>query len=99
MATIETVTFQLAADAAEDDFLAADRRVQTEFAYHQPGLIRRTTARGANADDGWIVVTVWFDAEAADAAAGRASGDAAVAQLDGLIDAATLQRSRYVTLD
>src|SRR4051794_41370753 len=25
---------------ADEDFLAADKRVQTEFFYHQPGLVR-----------------------------------------------------------
>src|SRR4051812_28155246 len=99
MGAIETVTFRLSDDASEADFLAADRRVQTEFAYRQPGLLRRTTARSETADGGWIIVTVWSDPDAADAAAGKAAADPAVSHFDGLIDAATRQRARYVTLD
>lgn len=41
---IEIMRFKLAASAREDDFLRADRAVQEDFGYHQPGLMRRTTA-------------------------------------------------------
>ena len=44
MPVIETMTFRLAPGADEQAFLDADRRVQTDFAYRQPGLMRRTTA-------------------------------------------------------
>jgi len=57
MAVIGVVTFRLAPGTSDDQFLVADRRVQTEFAYHRPGIVRRTTARGA--DGTWIVVTLW----------------------------------------
>jgi hypothetical protein len=57
MAVIETLTFRLTANTDDAAFLAADRRLQTEFVYHQPGLVRRTTAR--NDDGEWFVVTLW----------------------------------------
>ena len=42
--------------------LALDRRLQTEVAYQQPGLLRRTTARGE--DGSWLVIQLWrSDAE------------------------------------
>lgn len=59
--------FRLAAEADEAAFLTADRRLQEEFAYQQPGLLRRTTARGE--DGGWIVIDLWRSAADADACA------------------------------
>jgi hypothetical protein len=54
---IEIMTFQLRPESSEAEFLAADRRVQTEFAYQQPGMIRRTTGR--NPDGTWVVIDLW----------------------------------------
>jgi hypothetical protein len=88
---IETLTFRTAPGTDDADFLAADRRVQTEVMYHQPGFLRRTTAR--NADGDWLVIMLWQDAASADAAALL---DAAVT---GLADPATVDRRRYTTLD
>jgi heme-degrading monooxygenase HmoA len=61
---IEIVTFRVVGD--ETEFVALDQRIQTEFAYQQPGLGRRTTARSEDGE--WIVITLWASAEAADAA-------------------------------
>ncbi len=44
MAVIETMMFRLVDGADEGAFLAVDKRLQTEFAYQQPGLLRRTTS-------------------------------------------------------
>ena len=65
MAVIETMTFALRPDADERAFLAADRRVQVEFAYQQPGLVRRTTAH--DSAGGWVVIDLWRSADDADA--------------------------------
>jgi len=54
---IEHQTFRLRAGVDEDAFVAIDARVQTEVVYQQPGLVRRTTARGADGD--WLVETWW----------------------------------------
>ena len=68
MTVIEICTFTSSADV--DTVRVADAAMQTEFAYQQPGLARRTTARD---DSGrWCVVTLWSshnDAVAADTAA------------------------------
>jgi heme-degrading monooxygenase HmoA len=65
VAMIEIATFRIV--GGEDAFLELDQRIQTEFVYQQPGLVRRTTAR---AEDGeWAVITVWSSAAHADAAA------------------------------
>ena len=60
MAVIETMTFRLVEGADESAFLLVDKRLQTEFAYQQPGLVRRTTARGVDAQAGeWVVIDLW----------------------------------------
>ena len=94
---IETMNFRLAPTTTDADFLAADRRVQTEFGYHQPGLVRRTTA---GADDGeWIVIDLWRSAAEADACAARWDADPAAAALMVLVDRDTVRVRRYETLD
>jgi hypothetical protein len=97
MPLIEITTFRLGAHATEAEFLDADRRVQTEFAYHQPGLLRRTTAR--DRDKGWVVITQWRDAADAEAAAARARHDPAIGDLDTLLEAGSVTTRAYETLD
>ena len=63
---IEILRFRLADGADEAAFLQADKRVQAEFAYQQPGLVRRTAARGD--DGGWVVIDLWHSAAQAEAA-------------------------------
>lgn len=88
---IEIQTFRLAPDADEAAFRAADARAQTEIAYQQPGLARRTTARS---DDGeWAVVTLWATAAQADAAT------PVIDALVAFIDAGSLRVARYEPLD
>ena len=94
---IEITTFRLAPGSEESGFEAADRTVQTQFAYQQPGLARRTTARAT--DGGWAVVTVWRSVEEADAARTRWADDPAALRFMACIDESTLRRDRYATLD
>jgi len=62
----EILTFRLAPGVDEATFRAIDERVQVEFAYQQPGLVRRTLGRH---DDGrWLALTIWTDSESALAA-------------------------------
>ncbi len=53
---VEIFTFRLAPGMSEADFLKADARVQNDFYYRRPGIVRRTTAR---AGDDWCVVVFW----------------------------------------
>jgi hypothetical protein len=69
---IEIMRFRLAPGRDEAEFIAADRRLQQEFAYQQPGLVRRTTARGADGD--WVVIDLWRSAADADACAAGGIG-------------------------
>lgn len=89
---LEIVTFALKAGADVAAFLAADARVQTEWAYQQPGIVRRTTARGHGGR--WAVVTVWSDAAAVDRAAAN-RGHPAIAEFDVLVDSATFRRELF----
>jgi hypothetical protein len=97
MELIEILTFQPADGADETALLDTDRRVQVDFAYQQPGIVRRTTAR--NDDGDWAVITVWGSPEEADAAARRARDDPATNALAALIDAASVRTQRFLTLE
>lgn len=63
----EILTFRLAPGVDEPTLRSIDDHVQVEFAYHQPGFLRRTIGR--HVDGRWLVLTVWTDVESALAAA------------------------------
>jgi hypothetical protein len=90
---IEIMMFRLAADCGEAEFLAADRRLQREFAARQPGLLSRTTARGEAG--GWIVIDVWRSAADADACDRRWEGDPAAQSFMALLDRSSVITERY----
>ena len=89
--------FRLLSRSDEAAFLAADRRVQEEFAYQQPGLLRRTTACGE--DGGWIVIDLWRSAADADACDARWEHDPVTQGFMALLDRASVSTERYVPLD
>ena len=89
--------FRLLPGAGEQAFLAADRRVQEDFAYRQPGLLRRTTARGG--DGSWIVIDLWRSAADADACDARWAHDAVAQAFMALLDRASVSTERYQELD
>ena len=97
MAVIEVVTFRLVPGTDEDAFLLADQDFQTSCLYLQPGLRRRTTARGAG--DEWLVVTMWETTGDADAAAVVCRDDPAAGAWAALVDPPSLTTRRYETLD
>jgi hypothetical protein len=95
MALIEIHTFRLRDGVDDATFLHADERVQQDFVPNLTGFVRRTAARG---DAGsWLVLTLWYEAANADAAA--AIDNEARARFVGLIDPATERVERYNTLD
>jgi len=96
MGAIETMTFRLREHADEAAFLAVDKRLQTDFAYQQPGLVRRTTARG---HDEWIVIDVWSSAEAADACAQRWNDDGLAQEFMSFVDRGSVDVRRYADLE
>jgi hypothetical protein len=97
---VETLTFRLADGVGDEAFLTADRRVQTEFAYRQPGLLRRTVARSAGDGGGreWIVIDLWASAADADACDARWATDPVAADFMACVDAASVRATRYETL-
>jgi hypothetical protein len=94
---IEIMRFRLAPDADEAAFLAADRRVQQEFAYQQPGLMRRTTAHGQ--DGGWIVIDLWRSPADADACDARWDHDPVPQAFMALLDRSSVTVERFQELD
>ena len=95
MAVIETTTFRLADGVDDAAFLEFDEKVRTGFLYHQPGIVRATTARG---DDGeWIVVVLWASIEDADAALEAGTSDGTMQRFTQLV--AGVERKRYRTFD
>jgi hypothetical protein len=97
MLTIEVTTFHLAEGVDEATFLEADQRVQNEFFYTQLGLVRRTTARGADGE--WLVVTLWGSADDAEAASTAAAIDPLHTAFMALVDRDTYSAKRFVSLD
>jgi hypothetical protein len=93
---IEIMRFRLPPGADEAAFVEADRRVQQEFAYQQPGLLRRTTARGA--DGAWIVIDLWRSAGDADACDARWDHDRVVQEFMALLDGPSVTVERYLSL-
>jgi hypothetical protein len=88
---IELRVFELRAGADEAEFLAADAAFQTEVIYRQPGIARRTTARGIGSNS-WLVLTLWNTVEDCEAA------PASNAALDALVDPSTVRVARFEEL-
>ncbi len=93
---IEMTRFHLTAGVEEGEFLLADRAVQEDFAYQQPGLLRRTTARGGGS---WIVIDLWRSAEDADACEAIWGDDPVTQRFMSLVDEATVSSERYTERD
>ena len=93
----EILTFRLASGVDVAAFTALDARVQTEVAYQQPGLLRRTTGR--NDEGRWLILQVWASSE--DAATGRVAFDrsAVGAALEAMIDADSVHFERFEGID
>ena len=97
MSVVEVMTFRLREGAGEDEFLAADRDVQTEFVPTHRGFQRRTTARGVDGE--WAVVTLWVSDEDAEASAARGVDDDVVGAFMALVEPTSVRTKRYATLD
>jgi heme-degrading monooxygenase HmoA len=93
---IEIMTFRLAADADASAFRDVDGRVQVEFAYQQPGFLRRTLARSG---DRWLVLQIWRSVEAADAAQVAFEGAPLGQAFMALVDHDSLTVERYEGVD
>lgn len=94
---IEIMRFRLSDVADEDAFLEADREVQSEFAYQQPGLLRRTTARGEQGE--WVVVDLWRSVEEAEACSARWGQDAVTAAFMRFVAGDSVKVERFFERD
>jgi hypothetical protein len=94
---IEIFSFKLMAGADEAAFLAVDKRLQSEFAYQQPGLLRRTTARGRAGD--WVVIDLWQSEADAERTSSVWGNDPVTAEFAGFVDPDTVEVRRYHELD
>jgi heme-degrading monooxygenase HmoA len=97
MSVVVTHTFRLVAGADEAAFRRADARLQVEVYYGQPGLVRRTTARGSEGE--WLVVTLWRSGDDAATGAERARDHPLTAEFLAHVDATSMSVGRYETLD
>lgn len=97
MMAIEVAAFRLRDPAQEGAFLAADDRVQKEFFYQRLGIVRRTTARGRDGE--WLVVTMWWSEEEAEAAATAAALDPVHTAFMAHIAPDSYTAKRFVSLD
>ena len=89
---IEVTTLTLAPGVDRQAFADADHRLQEELNSSR-GFVRRTTAEG---DSGWVVITMWWDAESADASRKRLAGGDAAAGFNALV--ADVELCRYTDL-
>ena len=97
---IETTTFRLAAGADEEAFVALDAQLQCDFAYQQPGLGRRTIARGVgDRSDEWVVVQLWGTLADAEAAEARWREDALAQQYRSYLDDESIEVRRYTDFE
>ncbi len=96
---IDILTFKLRDAADEEAFLAADKRVQAEFAYQQPGLMRRTTARAGSRDEGWAVIDLWKSDADADACEARWGQDQPTQEFMSFVEPGSVRSARYYELD
>ena len=97
MAVLEVCTFTLTGSADDDAMRAADARMQTDFAYQQRGLARRTTARDSAGR--WCVVTLWQSYDDATAAESAARTDAVAQAFWSLVDSDSISVQRFSLLE
>ena len=89
--------FRLIAGADELRFREIDKEVQTEVAYRESGLARRTTARSAEGE--WVVLETWHSEADADAAASHRRDQPIYARFQAMVDQASVGTDRYMTFD
>jgi hypothetical protein len=96
VSVVEVTMFRLAEGVTDDEFLALDRRIQTELIPNRSGFLRRTTARHGG---DWLVVTLWATAEEAAAYQIAVEHDPLQLEFDHAVESGTLHLARYTTLD
>jgi len=99
VAMIETMTFRLLDGVDHAAFLEADARLQSDFAYRQRGIMRRTTAQGSgDRADEWLVVDIWRTGDDADRAAEKWDAHPEAQAFLAFVDRSTIEVRRYAAL-
>jgi hypothetical protein len=91
------MAFRLRDGVDREAFRALDARVQTEFAYQQPGLLRRTTA--CSADGEWLIVRLWDTDAHVEAAHDYWRNSPLSAEFIAYVQVDSIRPGRYETLD
>jgi hypothetical protein len=94
---IEIMTFRLGPGVEESEFLAADRALQEDFAYQQPGMLRRTLANGDSGS--WIVIDLWHTRADREACAQRWEEDLVARRFMSFIEPGSITYALYEQLD
>ena len=87
--------FRLKEGADEAAFLEADRLLQREFTFKQPGIVECTTAKGTIGE--WLVLQLWASAQDADGPSAR--DDPVVEAWVAFIDESTAEMTRFESID
>ena len=93
---VDVNTFRLVPGVDEDEFLAMDRRWQTELVPNRDGFVRRTTARRAG---DWAVITLWVTEVDAVTFEAETAGHEVRRAFEAAIDAQSVRAARFDTLD
>jgi hypothetical protein len=93
---VDVNTFRLVPGVDEDEFLAMDRRWQTELVPNRDGFVRRTTARRAG---DWAVITLWATEVDAVTFEAETAGHEVRRAFEAAIDAQSVRAARFDTLD
>lgn len=94
----EITTFRLRPGVEEAAFVAADARAQTDFFYQQPGIARRTLAKGVNDTGEWCTVTLWWTLADAENAEAVSTVNVAYTAMTSFIDETSISVSRFEEL-
>ena len=94
---LEITTFHLSSTANPGTFAKRDAQVEKAFTSKQPGFLKRQS--GVDDNGSYVVMVYWESLADADASMSKFMGDAAVADYAQMIDASTMQMSRFANLD
>lgn len=96
---IEIATYR-PVPGSTDELAVLDARITQEFAYQQPGILRRTTARGFGSTDGeWVTITLWATVDHAEAARAAWEHHPLAADHSRLVEPGSVTVRRYRDLD
>lgn len=90
---MEVTTFNINSDADPMAFAKQDAQVENDFTSKQSGFIKRQS--GVDEKGNYVVVVYWKSVKDAEASMSKFMSDASVAEYTQMIEASTMQMSRY----